>query len=104
MKHTLIIQQDDLFEQVELIVYADYELSGTSAVPDVELLNYQISAIVMGIECDITREINWELNKPQNHRKKSKFIDAILEQMPYEKASDWLYEENNPTEDPQSEY
>jgi len=93
MKHTLTIQQDDLFEQVELIIYADYELSGTSAVPDVELLDYQISAIIFGIECDITSEINYVLNKPQNHRKKAKFIDAILEQMPYETASDWLYEE-----------
>ena len=96
MKHTITIHQDDLLEQVELTIYADYEISGTSAVPEIDLLNYQISAIIFGIECDITSEINWVLNKPQNHRKKAKFIDAILEQLSYEQASDFLYEENNP--------
>jgi len=96
MKHTITIHQDDLLEQVELTIYAEYEISGTSAVPEIDLLNYEISAIIFGIECDITSEINWVLNKPQNHRKKAKFIDAILEQLSYEKASDFLYEENNP--------
>ena len=96
MKHTITIHQDDLLEQVELTIYAEYEISGTSAVPDIDLLNYEISAIIFGIECDITSEINWVLNKPQNHRKKAKFIDAILEQLSYEQASDFLYEENNP--------
>lgn len=96
MKHTITIHQDDLLEQVELTIYAEYEISGTSAVPEIDLLNYEISAIIFGIECDITSEINWVLNKPQNHRKKAKFIDAILEQLSYEQASDFLYEENNP--------
>lgn len=98
MKHTLTIEQDSLhFEgELDLKIYADYEISGNQRSPEIDLLNYQISVIVFGIETDLTREINWELNKPQNHKKKARFIQAILDQIPFETAADWLHEERNP--------
>lgn len=96
-KHTMSIPSDAAYFEGEMDfkVYADFTISGTPHQVEVQLENYQISGIIFGLEIDLTSEINWALNKPQNHRKKARFLHAIYNQLPIDTAGAWLQEEED---------
>ena len=91
---TLRLADSRIANEIEPIVYADYEVTPDS----INLMETRYAVVIRGIEVDITSDVRYELNKVMNRTKREQVLDMVVNELTNDEAFAALEEDELITE------
>lgn len=91
---TLRLADSRIANEIEPIVYADYEVTPDS----VNLTETRYAVVIRGVEVDITSDVRYELNKVINRTKREQVLDMVVNELTNDEAFAALEEDELITE------
>ena len=91
---TLRLADSRIANEIEPIVYADYQVTPDS----IDLMETRYAVVIRGIEVDITSDVRYELNKVMNRTKREQVLDMVVNELTNDEAFAALEEDELITE------
>lgn len=91
---TLRLADSRIANEIEPIVYADYEVTPDS----VNLMETRYAVVIRGVEVDITYKVRHEFNKVMNRTKREQVLDMVVNELTNDEAFAALEEDELITE------